>query len=65
MTQPPKPPDDDDEKLARAFAKGLKYYEADKAEEEAKLNASKDGDKGGNGDGDNAPKRSWKERLLG
>lgn len=64
MTQPPKPPEDDDEKLARAFAKGLKYYEAEKAEEEAKANAAKGGN-GGTGDGDNTPPKSWRERLLG
>lgn len=59
---------EDEDKLARIFARGLKYHKDEIAEEEAKAKAAEDAAKGSQGDsgngGDTQPK-SWRDRLLG
>ncbi len=64
MTAPT--PEEQQETLARAFAKGLKYYESEREEEEAKRRAAagnQDGNDGGSGD--SAGRKTLAERLLG
>lgn len=56
-------PPDDDERLAKAFAKGLEIYEAGKAERDAKAQVEKE--KENPSDDSNPPRKSLAERLLG